>query len=128
MPTPRTSRFDRAQRAPHYGTRRNDLLADGGDRVIQRDVPTLPGGRVTGDRTSTTAHLVRDLELSLDALNPEARNALQYDLADTYLQSYAGIRYMDTDMVEGFHHSEATWNGARVGVLVNGDGEVTLGD
>lgn len=127
MPQPRTSRFDQVQRTSHYGIRRNDL-SDGNGRVIQRDVPTLPGGMTTADRTSTSAHLVADREFALDGLTPEARTALTDDLASTWLRSWAGIRYIDTDMVGGYHHSDATWTGDRVSVVVNGSGEITLGD
>lgn len=125
MPQPRSSRFDRAQRAPHIGIRRNDL-STGDGQVIQRDIPTLPGGMVTADRTSTSAHLTRDVEFLQDSLNPAARAALQDGLADVYLRSWAGIRYVDTEMIEGYHHSEETWTGTRVGVVVNGSGEITL--
>jgi hypothetical protein len=127
MPQPRSSRFDREQRTSHTPIRRNDLLTAAG-QVIQRDVPTLPGGMVTADRTSTSTHLVRDVEFLRDSLTPEAQNALQRDLADAFLQSWAGIRYQDTEMVSGHHYSEATWTGTRVGVLVDGDGFITLGD
>lgn len=125
MPQPRSSRFDRAQRAPHIGIRRNDLLTGDG-QVIQRDIPTLPGGSVTADRTSKSEHLTRDVEFLRDMLSPQARYALEQDLADTFLQSWAGIRYLDTEMVGGYHHSEETWTGTRVGVVVNEDGEITL--
>lgn len=126
MPQPRTSRFDQAQRAPHMPIRRNDLKTGGG-QILQRDIPTLPGGMVTADRTSTSAHLTRDVEFLQASLSPEALAALR-DPADVWLQSWAGIRYQDTLMVAGYHHSEATWDGARVGVLVDGSGYITLGD
>lgn len=125
MPQPRSSRFDRAQRAPHIGIRRNDLETGDG-RAIQRDVPTLPGGMVTADRTSKSEHLTRDVEFFQNSLNPDARYALQQGLADVYLRSWAGIRYVDTEMTAGYHHSEETWTGTRIGVVVNGDGELEL--
>lgn len=125
MPQPRSSRFDRAQRAPHIGIRRNDLVTGDG-QTIQRDVPTLPTGTVTADRTSKSEHLTRDVEFLQDMLSPQARYALQDAVADTYLRSWAGIRYLDTEMISGYHHSEETWTGLRVGVVVNEDGELTL--
>ena len=127
MPQPRTSRFDQAQRAPHMPIRRNDLETGAG-QVIQRDIPTLPGGMVTADRTSSGPHLVRDVEFLRDSLSPGARTALTEDLADVYLRSWAGLRHLDTEMVGGSHHSEATWTGTRVGVVVDENGYITLSD
>lgn len=127
MPQPRSSRFDRAQRAPHVGIRRNDLVTGDG-QIIQRDIPTLPTGMVTADRLSKSEHLTRDVEFFRAALSEQARYALEQDLADVFLQSWAGIRYLDTEMVGGYHHSEATWTGERIGVVVGENGWLTLPD
>jgi hypothetical protein len=129
MPQPRSARFDQAQRAPHNPIVRVDLL-DGGNTVIQRDVPVLPDGDLTVDRTAANA-LVRTLNVPLDALSPDALDLLRNNLADAYLQTYRGIRYEDTQILGKVHNSLESWTpvngGVMVGVTVDGSGWLQLG-
>lgn len=131
MPTPRTSRFDQAQRAPHMPLRNNNLR-DGAGRLIQRDVPTLPTGQTVADRLSSGPHLIADREFPLAALTQPARDALRDGLADVYLESSAGIRYQDTEMISVVHGGTAGWDvsggGLIVGLVEDVDGNLTLGD
>lgn len=129
MPQPRSARFDPAQKAPHNPIVRADLQ-DGSGKVIQRDVPILPDGDVTADRTSANA-FIRTLNVPLDALTPEALDLLRNNLADAYLQTYRGIRYEDTQVLGKVHNDLASWTpvngGVMVGVTVNGSGFIQLG-
>lgn len=129
MPQPRSARFDPAQKAPHNPIVRADLQ-DGSGTVVQRDVPVLPDGEVTADRTAANA-LVRVLNVPLAALTPQALALLQDNLADAYLQTYRGIRFEDTVVLGKVHNSLESWTpvngGVMNGVTVNGSGYLQLG-
>jgi len=129
VPQPRTSRFDAEQRVPHNPIRRVDI-ENGSGTTIQRDVPILPSGMVTADRNAAQ-QLVREVDIPLGVLTDAAKAALTTGVADTYIRSWAGIRYTDTEMLGGVHNSVASWTptstGQMVGVTVNGSGELQLG-
>lgn len=130
MPQPRSARFDAEQKVPHSPIGRVDIL-DGGGTLIQRNVPVLPGGQVTCDRNAANL-LVREVQIPLEALTPEAVTALTSDVAATYIQTYRGIRYTDTDKRGGTRNTLVdNWTpingGVMVGVTVNGSGELQLG-
>jgi len=129
MPQPRSARFDQAQKAPHNPIIRADIL-DGAGNVIQRDVPILPDGSTTGDRTAANT-LIRELNVPLDALSPAARALLQDNTANAWLQTYRGIRYEDTQILGKVHNSLASWTpvngGVMNGVTVNSSGYLQLG-
>ena len=129
MPQPRSARFDATQRTPHNPILRADVL-DGAGNVIQRDVPILPDGSVTADRTAANA-LIRELNVPVDALSPAALALLRDNTADAYLQTYRGIRYEDTQVLGKVHNSVKSWTpvngGQMVGVTVDASGFLKLG-
>jgi hypothetical protein len=129
MPQPRSARFDATQQTPHNPIVRADLL-DGGNNIIQRDIPMMPDGETVGDRTAANA-LVRTLNVPLAGLTAAAQDELQNDLADTYLQTYRGIRYEDTLKLGMLHNSAATWtpqsSGQMIGTTVNGSNQLQMG-
>lgn len=129
MPQPRSARFDATQAAPHTAIIRADL-EDGAGNVIQRDVPTLPDGSTTADRNAAQA-FIRELHVSLSALNPAALKLLQDNLVDAYLRTWRGIRYEDTAKLGRTYHSATTWTpsngGQMVGCTVDSNGYLKMG-
>lgn len=129
MPQPRSARFDQAQKAPHNPIVRVDIL-DGAGNVIQRDVPILPDGSVTADRTAANA-LIREVSVPLAALTPAALTLLRDNTANAYLATYRGIRYEDTVVLGKVHNSAESWTpvngGQMIGVTVDASGFLKLG-
>lgn len=129
MPQPRSARFDATQATPHTPVIRVDIL-DGGDNIVQRDVPVLPDGSVTGDRNAANA-LIREVDVPLAALSPAALDLLRNNLAAANLQTYRGIRYEDTAKLGRTYNSVTTWTPSNGGVMngctVNSSGCLQMG-
>lgn len=129
MPQPRSARFDQAQKAPHVAIVRADI-EDGAGNVVQRDVPMLPDGEVTADKTAANA-LVRDLSVPLNALNAAALDLLQNNAANACIRTFRGIRYEDTVVLGTIYNSAATWTPSNGGVMngctVNSSGYLQMG-
>lgn len=129
MAAPRSARFDPAQRAPHVPVMRTDLEDDAGN-VIQRDVPMMPDGNVTADRTAANL-LIRQVNVPLSSLSAPARDLLQNDLASAYLRTWRGIRYQDSIALGQLYNDLASWTPVNGGVMngcsVNSSGGLQMG-